>query len=149
VILSISDIRIKSERWKNTKIMSVYLIVSIICIVVDKIYATFGHGVSSDTMTWMFVYPLVGGILFFFLRGSIIFRSKRSSEYRAFCNIYNTGIAMLTVGSFLRGIMDIAGTSSKYVVIYYLIGWCCIVCSSILILTLRTVHNNRKSHDIV
>ena len=149
MILSISDIRIKSEKWKSTKIVSVYLSVSILCIAVNKIYATFGHGVSSDTMTWMFVYPLVGGLLFFLLRGSMIFRSRRSSGYRGFLNIYNTGIAMLTVGSFLKGIMDIAGTSSKYVMIYYLIGWCCIACSSILILMLRMVQKNRKSHDIV
>jgi len=130
--LSISDINLKNNKWKNIKIMLVYLAVSILCIAVNKIYATFGHGVSSDAMKGMFLYPLMGGILFFPVSGILISRISKYYGDRMFFNIYNSGIATLTVGSFLKGIMDIAGTSSQYVVLYYQIGWVCIAFSLIL-----------------
>ena len=132
MILSILDINRKNNKWKNIKIMLVYLAVSILCIAVNKIYATFGHGVNSESMKWMFLYPLMGGILFFPVSGILISRISNYSGERMFFNIYNSGVATLTVGSFLKGIMDIAGTSSQYVVWYYQIGWVCIAFSMIL-----------------
>ena len=143
--MSILDINQKRKKLQIIKIMSVYLSVAILCIVINKIYAAFGHGVSADAMTWMFLYPLMGGILFFPLSGIMIPRISQFSGFRTFSNIYNSGVATLTVGSFLRGIMDIAGTSSRYVIIYYQIGWFLIGCSIIL----QTVHKYSKGHDIV
>ena len=143
--MSILDINQKSKKWKTIKIILVYLAVSLLCIAVNKIYATFGHGVSSDAMTWMFLYPLMGGILFLPLSGIVIPKVSRVTGHRAFFNIYNSGIAMLTAGSFLKGIMEIAGTSSKYVVIYYQMGWSFIVFAFVL----GMIHRYSKSHDIV
>jgi len=143
--LSILDINQKSKKWKTIKIILVYLAVSLLCIAVNKIYATFGHGVSSDAMTWMFLYPLMGGILFLPLSGIMIPKVGRATGHRVFFNIYNSGIAMLTTGSCLKGVMEIAGTSSKYVVIYYQIGWSFIVFAFVL----GMIHKYSKSHDIV
>ena len=142
--MSILDIKQQSQKWQNVKIILVYLAVSIFCIIVDKIYATFGHGVTSNAMTWMFLYPLIGGILFFLLRGNAINRISKHKGYRSFCNIFNSGIAILTVGSFLKGVMDIAGTSSKYVIFYYLSGVVCIICS----LVLRMIQKYSKSNVV-
>ena len=49
------------------KTVRTYLILSLAAIAIDHIYALFGHGVSSDSMTWMFLYPLLGGALLYFL----------------------------------------------------------------------------------
>jgi len=136
VILSILDINQKRKKWQIIKRISMYLAISILCIAVNMIYATFGHGVSSDSMTWMFLYPLIGGILYFLLRVIMFFRNSRASRDRVCFNLYNSGIATLTVGSFLKGMMDIAGTSSKFVILYYQIGWL-FIASSIILFMIR------------
>ena len=41
----------------------------------------------------------------------------------AITNIYNSGIAILTVGSLLYGILEIAGISSVYIKYYSIVGW--------------------------
>jgi hypothetical protein len=41
---------------------------------------------------------------------------------RLLLNMYNSGIAALTTGSLLRGIFDIAGTSSPYQPVFMVTG---------------------------
>lgn len=142
--MSTLDINQKSKKLKYFKTLIVYLIISILCMAVNKIYALFGHGVSSDAMTWMFLYPLIGGLLFYLLIKMLIKGISQISGYRAFYNIYNSGIAILTVGSFLKGVLDIAGTSSQYTVLYFEIGWVCIAVSLMLLMIEKSVkHRNR------
>jgi hypothetical protein len=86
---------------------------------VNKIYGIFGHGVNSGFMTWMFLYPLVGGAFFYFLITIIMQNLKHSPGYRLFFNLYNSGLTLLTVGSFLKGIFEIAGTDSPYIICYF------------------------------
>ncbi|AFV03278.1 hypothetical protein UNSWDHB_1634 [Dehalobacter sp. UNSWDHB] len=103
--------------------MIVYLILTAVSIAVNNIYAQFGHGVRSAAMTLMFLYPLLGGALFYFTLGLIVPRISDRRNYRLFYNIYNSGIAVLTVGSLLKGILDIAGTASGYVQLFQVTGW--------------------------
>ena len=93
----ILDINQKSQKKHNIKMIVGYLIASVLSFAVNKIYAIFGHGVSSDAMTWMFLYPLIGGVLLYLLIESLIPQIKLFAGYRLFCNLYNTGIAVLTV----------------------------------------------------
>lgn len=127
------DINQNSKKIETLKTVFVYLIISIFCFVVSRIYAVFGHGVSSDYMTWMFLYPILGGTLFYLILGLLIQGIKKVTGYRIFYNLYNSGLAILTVGSFLKGIFDIAGTNSPYVKYYFETGWVCITCSVILL----------------
>lgn len=126
--MSTLDINQKSKKF-TLKTVIVYLIISTFCFVVNRIYAIFGHGVSSDYMTWMFLYPLLGGSLFYLIIELFLKGIKQTSKYRLFYNIYNTGIAILTAGSFLKGILDIAGTNSPYILFYFVTGWVCVACS--------------------
>jgi hypothetical protein len=105
------------------KTVIVYLILTVVSIAVANIYAQFGHGVHSAAMTLMFLYPLLGGTLFYFTLGLIVPRISDRRNYRLFYNIYNSGIAVLTVGSLLKGILDIAGTASGYVQLFQVTGW--------------------------
>ncbi|MBN7772508.1 hypothetical protein [Clostridium aminobutyricum] len=116
--MSISDIKVRSNR----KTVFVYIIASIVALVVNSVYGIFSHGVSSGAMTWMFLYPLLGGAFFYVVMGVLIPTANRINGYRKFYNLYNSGIATLTVGSFLNGILEIAGTSSPYTIFFYFAG---------------------------
>lgn len=118
VILFISDI-----RKKFFKTIVIFSIMTIFTFIFDKVYGIFGHGVTSPYMTYMFLYPLLGGALFYGIIMLLIPSIVNKKRYRFFYNIYNSGIAVLTVGSFLRGIMEIAGTFSTYLMAYTLVGW--------------------------
>ena len=103
--------------------IEVYLILAFTAVLTDNIYALFGHGVRSASMTWMFLYPLLGGALVYLLIELLIPRLRGATGFRLSCNLYNSGIALLTVGSFLRGILEIAGTESAYVPAFNIAGW--------------------------
>lgn len=105
------------------KTAMVYLAVSVFCVIFDKVYAIFGHGVKGASMTLMFLYPLLGGFAVFLSSWIFIPHSDEVSGYRFFYNSYNSGIAALTVGSMLNGIFEIAGTSSPYTVAFFILGW--------------------------
>jgi|WetSurMetagenome_2_1015567.scaffolds.fasta_scaffold108478_2 hypothetical protein len=89
----------------------VFLAVSLFCIIFSLVYAGYSHGVHSGYMTFMFAYPLIGGTVVYLLIGVV---SRLRMPGRFVINTYNSGIAALTVGSLLRGIFSIAGTSSPY-----------------------------------
>lgn len=112
----------KSNRQARKTLIS-YSAVSIFCVIFDKIYALFGHGVSSYSMSLMFLYPLLGGVLPFLILWLLIPRSTDITNYRFSYNSHNSGIAALTTGSLLNGIFEIAGTSSPYLIIYTVCGW--------------------------
>lgn len=139
--MSISGINTKNTNWQLRKTVLIYIVLSLTAIAVDNIYAIFGHGVRSAAMTWMFLYPLIGGGLIYFLIERLIPGVSKAAGYRLFYNVYNSGIATLTVGSFLKGILDIAGASSTYTVIFNVIGWLFLVGGLILLasLTLRYI----------
>lgn len=90
---------------------------------VYKIYGVFGHGVESASMTWMFLYPLIGGMVFFFVVRTLFPKVNYLNGYRVFYNLHNSGIALLTFGSMAKGIFEIAGTASDYTKIFFIVGW--------------------------
>ena len=141
--MSILGIDTKSKTWQMRKTVVVYIILSITAIAVDNIYAVFGHGVRSASMSWMFLYPLLGGALVYFFMERLAPRTGRAAGYRLFYNVHNSGIAILTAGSFLEGILEIAGTTSTYTVIFYIAGWI-FLASGVLLYLIKPLHNSTK-----
>lgn len=135
-----SDIKVKNQRRQIRKTIFVYLAVSLMAIVINYVYGIFGHGVSSADMTWMFLYPLLGGVLLFFVMLVLIPDVSEFVGYRTFLNSYNSGIATLTLGSFLKGILVIAGTSSPYIVFFYGVGWSFVGIGLVLLWRLAAKH---------
>lgn len=127
--------REKSE-FRMLKISANYLLVSALCIVFDKVYAIFGHGVESPSMSLMFLYPFIGGTSPFIILWLSFKNADKIKHYRFCFNCYNSGIAVLTVRSMLKGILDIAGTSSPYL-IYFLITGCLMVFVGLLIFSIN------------
>lgn len=119
----ISDIDCKSGRKRLKKTATAYIWASLAAVVVNNIYALFSHGVGSAAMSWMFLYPLIGGTGVYFLICLLVPQAGCCKGYRLFTNLYNSGIATLTVCSFLKGILDIAGTASQYVPLFFIVGW--------------------------
>lgn len=87
------------------------------------IYAQFSHDVSSDAMTYMFLYPLLLGSLGYAFLALFCPSIRRSGGYRLFANLYSSGIATLTMAAFLQGVVEIAGTGSAYIGPLHLFGW--------------------------
>ena len=132
VTLFISGIKIKSNSKKIRKTIAAYLLLALVAMGVNLIYGYFGHGVHSAAMTWMFLYPLLGGALGYFLIDRFSPLITRFVAYRIGYNSYNSGIGALTVGSFLKGILEIAGTNSPYLLIFTIIGWVAIALGLII-----------------
>jgi hypothetical protein len=90
---------------------------------VNFIYSRFAHGVSSDAMSFMFLYPLLGGCAAYALLGLFFPGARRLKPYRVFTNLYSAGVATLTAGAFLHGILEIAGATSPYARAFTASGW--------------------------
>lgn len=107
-ILFISENKRNKRDGRN---LAIYVGVTIFCLVFYLIYNQFSHGVHSPFMTFLFAWPLVLGVLPSLMRVLFHFGHKGG-----FCsvNLYHSGVAALTVSSLLRGILDIAGSSSDY-----------------------------------
>lgn len=116
-----SILGINQIRWKKTVI--VYGVFVAFCMMVAYVYNLFGHGVHSNSMDYMFVYPLIGGSIFYGILGILTnHKVVRFSYYRIGYNLYNAGLATLTVRSFYQGVLEIAGASSTYLTTFMMIG---------------------------
>ena len=116
---------------RKNKTIAIYLAVAVFTIIVDKVYAVFGHGVKSEDMTYMFLYPLVGGFAFYLVLELVFPWVIQASGYRLFYNLYNCGIAIFTTVSFMKGIFEIAGTNSPYIIWYQVAGSIFIVAGAV------------------
>jgi hypothetical protein len=88
----------------------IYAGVMLFCMAFSLIYNHFSHGVHSPYMTWLFAPPLVLGVL----PGLVLWGVAKARPCRFCLNSWNSGVAAITAGSCLRGIFEIAGTSSVY-----------------------------------
>ena len=135
MILSISDTK---------KSIISYFIVTIFLILLNYIYSIFSHNVSSNYMTYMFIYPLVTGILV----SIFILINKNISKLKSFYigkSILNYGIAIMVFRSFMKGVFEIAGTDSNYLTYYFYMGLILILVSSILLI--YSVYEATKVHE--
>lgn len=91
---------------------------AVFCALFAAIYENFSHGVYSLSMILMFVYPLAAAILFLLI--FLIRPLRHPSPWPA--KLFGAGIAALTVGSCFRGIVEIYGTTSDLISVYYVAG---------------------------
>jgi hypothetical protein len=115
VTLSTSGI----EKKAANKVSVVYVCLALSCSLFSGIYEHFSHGVYSSFMVWLFLFPLVGGAIPFALIARL---NKLHYPGKLSINLFHSGIATLTVGSCLKGILEIYGTSSDYMVVYWIAG---------------------------
>ena len=115
--MSTSVIDVKKVRIRKTVL--IYLGITAFCVLFSTVYEHFSHGVRSNAMIFLFAYPLVGGALVFGLLGLI---KKAHFPGRVSFNLYNSGIAALAAGSCFAGVLEIYGTTSNLVSVYWVAG---------------------------
>ncbi|MCR5691922.1 MAG: hypothetical protein K6G62_06860, partial [Eubacterium sp.] len=103
-----SENRERSKSLKNA--WRIYAGASIFCLVFFLIYNYFAHDEYSPYMTFLFAWPLVLG----FLPSLILWLRGCPAPNRLSINIYNAGVATLTMGSAAKGALEIAGAASPY-----------------------------------
>lgn len=107
------------RHWK------IFLGVTIFVAVFAFVYEQFAHGVRSKPMIYAFLYPLLMGVLPAFVLSKI--RSLRQVPYaslvRAGVNLFVSGVATLTMGSVATGVVEIYGTTNRFLKYYSIVGW--------------------------
>ena len=95
------------------------MMIAIAVLVFGAIYEAFSFGVYSPYMIYAFCWFLVLGVLPF-LRMHNGFGRLVEHEKASFC--YHFGLATVTVGSLLKGILEIYGTTNRLMGIYWVVG---------------------------
>lgn len=114
------------------KVKITYLIISIICVIFSSIYEYFSHGVYS-------IYMLVPGSLLFIM-GFILVPLMSKLFDRISFNLYNSFLACLLTGSYIKGILDIFGTTNDLIYVYLIADIIFLLLTIIFIVRGRIVH---------
>ena len=109
----------EKNRQQAGKIALIYLLCSIFCAVFGAVYECFSHGVYSYYMLYAFLLPLVAGTLPFTVIGLYCPDKIPGNSSRCF---YHFGIATLTVGCIMQGILEIYGTTNQKIYFYPVTG---------------------------
>lgn len=112
-----SDIDIFRKGYAKTAFN--YLLISLFCGFFGAVYELFSHEVYSFYMLYAFAFPLAGGTLPFLAMS--LFRVKKHPS-RLSKTMYHCGIATLTVGSIVCGILEIYGTTNRLTGVYWIVG---------------------------
>ena len=113
-----SDIDANAKHASRTSF--VYLLISLFCLLFGAVYEMYSHEVYSYYMIYAFCFPLVGGTLAFRILSFLKWMKYPSVASRS---LYHSGIATLTVGSLVRGVLDIYGTTNALSAYYWQIGF--------------------------
>ena len=108
------------------KRMIPYFIVSVICLIFSLIYEYFSHGVISIFMLYAFSIPLTAGIL------RLIFNKWLNNT------IYRASWITLLVYSYMRGVIEIFGTTNMYLPIFLYVS------IGLLLLSITIVEEDKK-----
>ncbi len=117
---------------KPTRTTYTYLLLSLLAWIFNFVYSLFSHGVTSDFMANMYLVLLIGAVFYFLLFQIPGVRRRRL--YRVFVNTLNTSVAVLVVGMALRGVIEIAGSSSVYLDWYFDIAMAGFILSMLMFL---------------
>ena len=91
---------------------------SLFCALFAAIYEAFSYGVYSYFMLFAFVLPLLGCALPY----SIMALTEKRLPTKSALRLWNSGIAILTVGSILQGVLEIYGTTNGLMLCYPISG---------------------------
>ncbi|WP_029233577.1 hypothetical protein [Butyrivibrio sp. VCB2006] len=81
------------------------------------IYEIFSHEVYSYFMLYAFAIPLAMGVLPY----SILMLKEKYPD-RIFLNLWNTAIAIFSIGSIFAGVLAIYGTTNSLIIVYPIAG---------------------------
>ena len=128
---NISDNKTSQLSWKSLLPIT---LTTVFVFVFAKIYGIFSHGVSSAFMSYAFLLPL--SLIFLpkllnLCTGNRLWNGSLDTEEEEGKKIFlsslasflwKSGVAVLTVGSLYKGVLDIYGTSGSFEWIYLVVG---------------------------
>ena len=110
-----SDKPISGKRYAS--VIKAYLLATVGSAIFGAVYELFSHGVYSCFMIGAFAFPLLLGAIPFFLM------QKRGKPFPGkTSDLVHAGVAALTVGSILQGVLEIYGTSNPFMIVYWVAG---------------------------
>lgn len=110
---------IESTKKANKKTAFRYFLSALFTLLFSIIYEFFSNGVYSVFMLCSFFLPLFGGWLVFFVFSKLSFVRVPSLRTRY---VYHSGIATLTVGCIMQGMLYIYGTTNGLINYYWYTG---------------------------
>lgn len=112
-----------------------YLAAAIVVAVASAVYGMFSHGVHSPFMTYAFLVPLVFGAI------PHIAAAQNNADMRGLREIMNDPVAgdvqlavvaTLTIGSLLKGALDIYGTTNRLLIGYPVMALMTLVAAALI-----------------
>ena len=97
----------------HKKAFWIYLLICVFLAVFSTVYLHFSHGVVSPFMQFLCLIPLLLGAL-----PALVLHRLRCTPRPSALVFYRCAVFTLTVGSAVRGIMDIYGTTSALLSVY-------------------------------
>jgi len=117
---------------KIKKTIIIYFLSTIAVFAFDRIYALFGHGVTSHWMANAYLYLFGFGVCAFSLIKIFFPKIEQYQGFSLLYAAYNSGVAILINGMLLLGIIEIAGGASAYAIYFIYIGYAAILAAAIL-----------------
>ena len=146
---NISDNKMSQLSWKSLLPIT---LTTVFVFVFAKIYGIFSHGVSSAFMSYAFLLPL--SLIFLpkllnLCTGNRLWNGsleteEEEGEKKLFLSslasfLWKSGVAVLTVGSLYKGMLDIYGTSGSFEWVYLVVGVLTLVSGGISALLAKKV----------
>ena len=99
-----------------------YLAAAVVVAAAGQIYELFSHGVYSNYMIFAFMIPLAAGAVPNMIGAAVNKKGASSGSYRAASALQLAAVATLTVGSLVKGALDIYGTTNRLTAVYPVAG---------------------------
>ena len=108
-----------NKKRQAVRIAGNYIAVSLFCALFGAVYELFSHEVYSYSMIYAFAIPLAGGALPFLAvaMGHIGRFPGRISR-----SLYHAAITTFTIGSIMKGVLEIYGTTNALLPVYWIAG---------------------------
>ena len=111
-----------------------YLVAAVVLAVAGAVYEYFSHGVYSHYMIYAFMIPLVMGCMPYLLDSRGIMKTAGPVAGL----FLNAAIVTLSVGSIIKGILEIYGTTNRLTFVYAPLGAAMIIASlTVCIINMR------------
>lgn len=138
--MTLSILAIDKTAEETKKRILEYLILTLFFALLGAIYEIFGHGVYSYRMIYAFGYPLILGLV-----PVLIMHFSRIKKMPGTLSgqIYWCGIYTLTIGSTLKGALEIYGTTNRLSTLYTPAGYLLILAGFLLFLIGNLLAKNK------
>ena len=128
------------KRFKKTAVS--YMLLTIFFFAFSRIYETFSFGETSVHMHYLFVLPLVGGILL------LLFMKMIPNLSRLSLNLWNSAVAIMTAGMLFHGIVNLSGRSTILDMPYWYVGAAFAALALLSMVFTRSVWVNKETSSM-